>query len=218
MGTELDKVKAFYTSKAGLGARIGHGKKTAVIVIDMQYGLTDPDSPLYNPSDECIENINKVIHESRPKEVLVVFVRTAFEEHLLDGGMFVRKIPSLAVLKLRTRAVELDGRLDYQEGDPIVTKEHTSAFFETNLNSMLRFHGIDTLIITGCSTSGCVRAACMDAVSHGYYSMVPRECVTDRAQLPHEYNLFDIDAKYSDVMSMDEVLRYLRELPEQSRA
>ena len=124
------------------------------------------------------------------------------------------KIPALLELQLDDpAATELDLRLAPVEGEIVFTKKYASAFFETGLSSMLVAAGIDTLILTGCSTSGCIRATAVDGVSHGYRVIVPEEAVSDRAEGPHYANLFDINAKYGDVVPLAEVLEYLRRLP-----
>ncbi len=205
----MEKDRKFYESR-GIASRVDFGRKPAIIVVDLTYGFTDPTCPLGAKMDQIIENINLLIREARLKGIPIIFTRIAYEEHLLDAGLWLRKMPALRVLKLSTHWVEIDERLNYQYGDPVITKKYGSSFFGTSLNSMLRAMGVDTRIITGASTSGCIRATCIDAISLGYYSVVPRECVGDRASRPHGSNLFDIDAKYSDVIPTNEVIDYLR--------
>jgi maleamate amidohydrolase len=120
--------------------------------------------------------------------------------------VFIAKIPSLRTLEAGSHAVQVDERLGLQPGDTLITKQFASAFFGTALSSLLAAEGCDTLLVTGATTSGCVRATAVDAIQHGYRPIVPRECVGDRAQAPHEANLFDIQQKYGDVVSLDEAL------------
>ncbi len=130
-----------------------------------------------------------------------------------DGGVFAKKIPAL--LELRTddpAAVEVDDRIAPAEGEIVINKKCASGFFGTNLLSLLVTKGIDTLILTGCSTSGCVRATAIDGASNGFRVIVPQECVSDRAEGPHFANLFDIAAKYGDVIPLAEVIDYLKAL------
>jgi len=129
-----------------------------------------------------------------------------------------RKIPALLDLQAGDRAVEIDRRLAPIDGEIIITKKFSSAFFETNLVSLLVRDGIDTTILTGCSTSGCIRAAAVDGVSYGYHVIVPEECVSDRADGPHYASLFDINAKYGDVLPLAEVLEYFDTLPKDPAA
>ena len=111
-------------------------------------------------------------------------------------------------------ACEIDARLEPQEGDFVIYKENASAFFGTHLTSHLIEHGVDTLIITGCSTSACVRATATDARAYRFKSIIPQQCVQDRAPAAHEWNLFDIDAKFGDVVDIGEVRDYLEKLGE----
>ena len=127
-------------------------------------------------------------------------------------------MPALLELQLGDRGVEIDPRLAPLDSEIVITKKYASAFFQTNLPSLLVTEGVDTLLLTGCSTSGCVRAAAIDGVSHGYRMIVPRECVSDRADGPHWANLFDIDAKYGDVVPLGETLEYLKGLAADPRA
>jgi nicotinamidase-related amidase len=120
--------------------------------------------------------------------------------------VFIAKIPSLRTLEAGSHAVQVDERLGLQPGDTLITKQFASAFFGTALSSLLAAEGCDTLLVSGATTSGCVRATAVDAIQHGYRPIVPRECVGDRAQAPHEANLFDIQQKYGDVVSLDEAL------------
>ncbi len=117
------------------------------------------------------------------------------------------------MLKLGTPAVEVDPRLERRATEPVLLKQFASAFFGTALASLLAAQNCDTLIVTGCTTSGCVRASVVDALQYGFRPIVPREAVGDRADGPHQANLFDIQAKYGDVLALDEVVQYLQALP-----
>jgi nicotinamidase-related amidase len=142
----------------------------------------------------------------------VYFTTTVYESDLLDAGLFLRKVPSLATLVRGSRWTEIDPRLKRQPSEPVIEKRYASAFFGTHLASTLTASGIDTLIIAGCTTSGCVRATVVDALQHGFRAIVPRECVGDRAPGQHEANLVDIDGKYGDVVDAPAVLSYLESL------
>ena len=133
---------------------------------------------------------------------------------LADAGIMYLKQPAVGVLKLGTPAVEIDPRIAPRPDEPVIVKKAASAFFETNLVSMLVKRGIDTLILTGCSTSGCVRATATDAYSYNYRILVPRDCVGDRTPEAHEANLFDIQVKMGEVPNKDDVIAYLRNLPQ----
>jgi nicotinamidase-related amidase len=129
-----------------------------------------------------------------------------------DAGVWFEKFPSLDNLREGNRDVELDGRLGRLPNERLVVKKYASAFFGTALASELIALGVDTLIVTGATTSGCVRATVVDALQNGFRAIVPEECVGDRAEAPHRSNLFDMGSKYADVMPVEEVLGKIREL------
>ena len=133
-----------------------------------------------------------LIAAAHQKQIPVFFTVCAYEEHLKDAGVWGRKVPALSWLKAGTKWVEIDPRLGKTPEDITVVKKYPSGFFGTHLQATLTSMGIDTLIITGCTTSGCVRATCIDALQYGYHGIVPEECVGDRAEAPHLANLFDI--------------------------
>jgi maleamate amidohydrolase len=122
----------------------------------------------------------------------------------------VKKVPALRSLVAGEPLAEIDDRIPPQPDDLVIVKNYPSCFFGTTLASTLAGLGVDTVILTGCSTSGCVRAAAIDAIQYGYRVIVPRECVGDRHQEPHDANLFDINAKYGDVLPRDDVIAHIR--------
>ena len=143
----------------------------------------------------------------RSKGVPIIFTTVAYDKASAQPAeVFMQKVPTLRVLELGSPMVEVDARLGRQETDTLLVKQFASSFFGTALSSLLTARGCDTVMVTGCTTSGCVRATVVDAVSHGYRPIVPRECVGDRAQAPHDANLFDIQQKYGDVISLEETL------------
>jgi nicotinamidase-related amidase len=194
----------------GFGTRIGWGDRPALIVIDMARAFCDPSYKIGCDQTAALEAISQLLAAARAADVPVYYTTIAYLPDGQDGGMFVRKIPSLLELQLDDpAATEIDARIAPAEGDVIVEKKYASAFFGTSLLAMLVSRGVDTLVLTGCSTSGCVRATAIDAVSHGYRVIVPEEAVSDRAPGPHYANLFDIDAKYGDVVSLADALEHL---------
>lgn len=197
----------------GIGARVGFGHNPAVLVIDMAVAFNDPSYRVGTDQTKAVEAIQRLLEAARARNVPVVFFTTAYQPDGSDAGMFGKKIPALLELQLSSPGVEIDPRLEPQEDEPVIVKKFASAFFGTNLPSLLVSLGVDTVIPTGCSTSGCIRAAAIDGVSHGYRVIVPEECVSDRAEEPHRANLFDIDSKYGDVVSLKETLDYLESLP-----
>lgn len=198
--------------RKGLAEPVGFGQKPAIVVVDFIKSFTDPASPLGSDLDKEVEATVKVLAVARRKRLPVVFTTVAYDPNFREAGVFIKKLPALKLLVRGSDAVEVDGRLGMQPDEHLLVKSYASAFFGTALNSLLVSQGVDTVIVTGCTTSGCVRATAVDAMQHGFRAIVPRQCVGDRAQMPHEANLFDINAKYGDVVDLDEVLRYLNTL------
>ena len=196
----------------GLAARSGYGTRPALVMVDFINGFTDPASPLGGEFSGQLEVTKRLLGEFRRARLPVVYTTIASESDFRDAGLFIKKIPSLSVLAKGSPMVEIDDRIRPQNGEYVVLKKYASAFFETSLDTYLKSHGIDTVIMTGCTTSGCIRASANDAMQHGYRTVVVREGVGDRAEGPHEANLFDIDAKIGDVVSISEALEYLRSL------
>lgn len=149
---------------------------------------------------------------ARRKEISLIYTYTAYREDLKNSGYFMKKGPGLAKCILGSKNVEIDEVVKPEPGDLLICKKMPSAFFGTNLSLYLTTHCIDTLIITGNSTSGCVRATVVDACSYGYRVIVPEECVGDRHEAPHRANLFDMRYKYADVLPLAKVLSYLEDL------
>lgn len=191
-------------------ARTGFGDHPCILVIDLQYGMTDPECPLGSAElDEPIEVTRRVLASAREAAVPIIYARVSFREDLADGGMFLSKVPSLAWLTSGSRWVEIDERVAPEPGDYILTKRHSSAFIGTELQQVLQVRGVDTVISVGGSTSGCVRQTAVDANAYGYRSIVVRDGVGDRNRAQHEANLVDLDGKYADVVESQEVLEFL---------
>ncbi|MBU2608268.1 MAG: isochorismatase family protein [Chloroflexi bacterium] len=202
--------------KAGFGQQLGFGEKPALLVIDLMNAFTDPEAPFGSNMDAEVQATAEVIHLARQKEIPVIFTAMGYEEGCeSEMGIWLKKAPTLALLKAGSRLVEIDERVKPMTGEPVIIKQGPSAFFGTHLSSLLIRLGVDTLIITGCTTSGCVRATAVDALQYSFRAIVPRECVADRAKGPHEANLFDINQKYGDVVPVQRVIDYLNNLPPQ---
>lgn len=196
--------------RAGMDNQIGYGDNPALLVVDLQRGFTDDENPLGGPLTQVIERTNRLLDAAHDGDVPVVCTRiltTHQEGH--DYGVWLEKIPALETLKAGSKWIEIDERLHLDANDHILDKRQASAFHETELDSMLGYLGVDTVIITGCTTSGCIRASAIDACQHGYRTIVPEKAVGDRAVEPHEANLFDINAKYGDVRPVEETITYL---------
>ena len=197
----------------GFGGRGGFGRRPALVVVDMTLGFTDPESPLACDLDAPISEIKKLLEAARRTEIPIVFTTVAYRESdRLTAAAFIDKVPALLTLEAGTRWAEIDPRIAPRETEPILNKLFASGFFGTPLGALLTAAGVDTLIITGASTSGCVRATAVDALQYGFRPVVPREAVGDRNPDAHEANLYDIDAKYGDVVPVRDVLAYLEQV------
>jgi maleamate amidohydrolase len=194
----------------GFHGRAGFGKRPALIVVDMSVGFTDPASPLHCDLEPVVEAIERLLAVVRAARLPVVYTTVAYDEAGKEKArVFIDKVPALLTLEAGSRWVEIDPRLAPQPAEPVLTKLFASAFFQTTLASLLMVQQCDGVIVTGASTSGCVRATAVDALQHGYRVVVPREAVGDRNPSAHEANLYDLDAKYGDVLPLDAVLEYL---------
>ncbi|HXG36015.1 MAG TPA: isochorismatase family protein, partial [Dehalococcoidia bacterium] len=193
-------------------------EKPAVLVIDMINGFTNPELPLGADLSQEIEQIRRITEAARKAGVPVYYTTVAMEERDFDESIWFRKMPAgFKTLRAGTSAVEVDARLGRLSDEVIISKKYASSFFGTDLLSRLNSQRIDTLIVTGCTTSGCVRASAVDAVQNGLRPIVPAEAVGDRARPAHEQSLFDLQAKYADVLSVDEVVNYLESLVREAR-
>ncbi len=199
---------------SGITGEIGFGDSPAIVVIDLQTAFTDPECSLGSDLDETVEANAELLETAREHDVPIYFTRCVYRDDARDGAVFAEKIPSTAELTRDSKWLEIDPRLDPSGDDHIVEKQQPSGFFDTELDTMLTYEGIDTTVITGATTSGCVRATVTDACSHGYRPIVPEECVGDRAEGPHEANLFDMDSKYADVMALEDVKARIGEVAE----
>ena len=194
-------------------SQLGFGQRPALVVIDFINAYTTPGSPLYAPDVvSAVDASVELIKSARERQVPVIYTKVLFQAGGFDGGLFVKKIPALTRLVDGEPLAEIDPKITPLEGDIVIVKNYASVFFGTSLASMLTAHGIDTVILIGCSTSGCVRASAVDGIQHGFRVIVPRDCVGDRVAQVHDANLFDIDAKYGDVVGKSDVLGYLKSL------
>jgi crotonobetainyl-CoA:carnitine CoA-transferase CaiB-like acyl-CoA transferase/nicotinamidase-related amidase len=203
-----------YVSR-GIGGTVGFGERPALLVIDMAKAFCDPAYGVGCEMDETLEQIARLLDAARPARCPVVFTTVAYDaaNPQADAGVWGVKIPALLELTDDDpNATAIHERIAPVRGETVLNKKRSSAFFQTNLQALLAWHGVDTLVLTGCSTSGCIRATALDGVSHGYRVIVPREAVADRAPGPHEANLFDIDAKLGDVVDVATVAHRLRAL------
>ena len=200
--------------------RFGFGKVPALINIDLQkaYTAVGEFTTAYETNPLQLEDVNALAAAFRSKGFPVVWTYVAYMDSGEDCGIWGTRTntpDSLQNIKVGSRRSEFDDRLQIDaQKDIIVNKRMASAFFETNLGSVFNFHGVDTVVVTGGSTSGCVRATVVDSLSRSYRTIVAEECVADKHESPHFANLYDMAVKYADVLSADEVLTHIKALPD----
>ena len=196
--------------RAGFGATLPFGRTPAVVVVDVVQAYVLPGSGLYAQGFvDALGPIRRIVAAARSAGVPVIFTRVAYDAQGRDGGLFFRKVPALkAFLPGSPLGAYAEG-LEPLEGETVVTKQYASAFFGTSLASTLTACGIDTVLITGFSTSGCVRATTLDALQHGFAPFVVREACGERDTRPQEANLFDLQAKYAEVVGEARALALL---------
>lgn len=196
---------------AGFGRRVPRGRLPAIIVVDFSYGFTDIQYPTAADMSDQIAATRRITDRARSFGYPVIFTTIAYQEQERHQLAWLRKSEGMKALVAGSRLVEIDERTGIQSVDPIIVKHGASAFFGTNLAALLTSAGVDTVIVTGATTSGCVRATVVDAVQSGFNVLVPRDCVADRAYEPHEASLFDIDQKYADVTDSADIITWIEQ-------
>ena len=216
-----DRDKAVFGS-SGYGARGGFGKRPALLIIDVQYRTigTSP-KPILEAIKEfptscgdvgwnAMRNIALLLAEFRRNEWPVLYPHVAPKNKATDGGRLAEKVP--AIMNIAAKGYEFPAEIAPRDGDVVIPKKHPSAFFATPLASHLIDLGADTLVVTGCTTSGCVRGSVLDAFAYNFRAFVPHDAVYDRCATSHAVNLFDMAAKYADVATTAEIMERLRPL------
>jgi len=199
-------------SAAGFAGRLGWGVRPAVVAIDVCRAYVDPESPLYAGVEEATASIGRLVAAARAAGVPVIWTKVEYQSDGSDGGVFFRKVGSLKSFVRGNPLGDFLADVAPMAGERIVVKQYPSAFFETGLAEDLHAEGIDTVVLCGFSTSGCVRASCVDAVSSGLVPIVVADACGDRDVRPHEANLFDMNAKYGDVVSEADALAHFGSL------
>lgn len=199
------------TIDEGFGGELRPGARPALLAIDLMRAYFDPASPLCLPSEDCLRSAARVVAAARAGGVPVVHTRVTYAADGLDGGVFVRKVGALRLLFGGGPMSELMPDVAPAEDELVVTKQYASAFFGTSLASTLRAQGVDTVVVVGVSTSGCVRATAVDALQHGFIPLVVRGAVGDRTAETHEANLYDLQAKYAEVVDEKTAVAYLED-------
>lgn len=195
--------------RAGFGGSVRRGRRPALVVVDFTRGFTDPGGQVGSDMTTQLEVTSRLITVAREARAPIIFTTIAFPDNA--PNVWRDKAPGLAVLREGTPAVEIDPRLPRQPYDIIIAKIGASAFFGTDLVTVLRAYGADTVLVCGATTSGCVRATAVDSVQYGFPTLVIADAVADRIASAHEASLIDIQAKYADVITTDEAMGYLRE-------
>lgn len=191
------------------GQRIGFGRRAALVVVDFTVGFNDPKLFGGGNIDAAIRQTVGLLAHFRRANLPVAFTRIVYADDGSDAGVFCLKVPKLRELTEKHPAGQIVPELAPRANELVVRKTQASAFFGTGFAPWLTYQGVDTLVVTGCTTSGCVRATVIDSVSHNFRTIVAQDCVGDRALGPHEANLFDMGQKYADLMTRDEIIAEL---------
>ena len=194
---------------AGFGGTVPRGTRPALLVVDFSYGFTDAAYPTASDLAAQMDKTARLAEQMRALGRPVIYTTIAFDPCEVAHLAWLRKSPGMASLTRGSRLVEIDPAAGMQSTDGLIEKKGASAFFGTNLAGLLASARTDTLIVTGATTSGCVRASVVDAVQAGFDVLVPDDCCGDRAAPPHDASLYDIAQKYGDVVSAEEVGAYL---------
>jgi maleamate amidohydrolase len=188
---------------------LGPGERPAVRVVDFIEGFTSSQSPFSGPWDEAVAATADLLREAHRSDVSAIFTTVEFDPQDAETNLLIRKAPAVVALARGSNWAQIDHHLPRHQTDLVISKKHGSAFFGTDLATRLQAMQIDTLLIAGCVTSGCVRASAVDAAQYGFRPLVVREAVGDRSPLANEANLMDIAARYGDIVSLEEAKRIL---------
>jgi maleamate amidohydrolase len=186
------------------------GTRPALVLIDFAQAYFDEAYPLFGGEgcQSALNNASLLAAAARKAGIPVIFTEVKYQPGGLDGGAFYSKVPALSCFDAGTDSQRLADGLSMEADDILVTKQYPSAFFGTSLDATLRWLKVDTLLLTGVTTSGCVRATCIDSISNGFVTLVVSDAVGDRAQGPHDANLYDMSAKYADLLNTEEAISY----------
>lgn len=199
-------------SKHGFGGRVGWGERAAIVAIDVARGWLDPDVDLGSSQEPVIDAIVEVLGAARETNTPIFFTTMGFNDPREAGEVYTRKLPLAGTQTAGTRDMELHPRMERRDSEPLIVKPRASGFFQTTLLTQLVANKIDTVIVVGLSTSGCIRATSESAFNYGFHTILPAEAVGDRSASAHEAALFDIDQRLADVMPVAEVVVKLHEI------
>ena len=195
------------------GQKMGFGQRPGLVVIDFTVGFNDPDAFGGGNISQAIARTVDLLAVARRLGLPIAHTRIVYADDGSDAGIHCLKVPKLKTLTESSPLGQFVPEVAPLPGEIVIRKRLPSAFFETGLHGILHARDVDTLIIAGCTTSGCVRASALDAMCHGFRPIVVRDCVGDRALGPHEASLFDLDKKYADVMMLDDIVEHLEAAP-----
>jgi len=198
--------------KGAFDGSLGFGEAPALVLVDFVEAYFAKDSPLYAGVDAALASALRVRAVAREAGIPVIYTNVVYQPGGADGGIFYRKVPALEAFVAGNPLGAWPAGLEPARDEMVISKQYPSAFFGTSLAATLTAAGIDTLIITGLTTSGCIRATCIDAVSNGFIPIVVADACGDRHEAPHEANLFDMNAKYADVVDEAAVIGHLNRL------
>ena len=199
-------------ARAGYHHKLEPGRRPALLLIDFCQAYFQPASPLYAGVEAALASALRVRAAARAARVPVILTQVVVTPGGFDGGIFRRKAPVTACFERGHPLGAFPTSLTPEPDELIVTKQYPSAFFGTSLASTLTAAGVDTVLLTGLTTSGCVRATCVDTMSHGFIPLVVRDACGDRAAAPHEANLYDMSAKYAEVVDETYAINYIAAL------
>ncbi|QUS36738.1 isochorismatase family protein [Falsirhodobacter algicola] len=199
--------------EAGFGRPVPRGTRPAIVVVDFSYGFTDTNYPTASDAAEQMARTKDICDAARAKGFPVVFTTIAYHPGEVETLAWLKKAAGMAALIEGTRLVEINPATGIRPTDAVVTKKGASSFFGSTLAAILTGARVDTVVVTGATTSGCVRATVVDAVQSGFGVLVPHDCCADRAQAPHDANLYDMGQKYADVTDSADILSWLATLP-----
>ena len=199
--------------RAGYNNRLGYGASPALLLIDFAQAYFEPTSPLFGADRASVEAALTLRKAAWAANVPVILTKVTYKKGGIDGGIFFKKTPPLKCFEEGNPLGEFAEGLVPGPDDIVLTKFYPSAFFNTNLAATLTALRVDTVLIGGLTTSGCVRATCVDTVSSGFRPIIVEQAVSDISPEPHKANLFDMRAKYGDVVDLDDALTYVKSLP-----
>ncbi len=199
-------------AEAGFGQTLGFGERPALLMVDFVKAYLVEDSPLYAGVETVRDNCARLLEAARSAGIPVLHTNVSYQPGGADGGLFMRKLPLLKVFEEGSPLGDFVDGLEPAAGETVITKQFASGFFGTELANVLSSLDVDTVLVAGVTTSGCVRATAVDALQNGFAPVVVRDAVGDRNPAPHEANLFDLQAKYADVISLSEAIKYLERI------